>query len=500
MAQFLETKESYFLLPVFFLPLLFIIIKNLKSCFVSKNRQKLPPGPKPWPILGNIPHIGLMPHVSLTNLAKIYGPLMSLKLGTQCMIVGSTPEAAAEILKSKDRIFSGRYVPKALPATKEELNHSSLGWTEDCNDNWKFLRTLCRAELFSNKALESQAGSREKSITGLTNFVGSKEGEEVKVAELVFATVFNVLGNSMMSRDFIGLEEKNADGGMKGLIRALMEVAAAPNLSDFYPFLSKLDLQGIRRKSAVLMEKMQALWEPIIEERRKGRNNSSIHQDFLDSLLDNSFSNNRINQLFMELFSAGTDTTTSTVEWTMAELFKNPKAMKNVRQEIDTEINKDFPKNSHLMQLPYLEACIKETLRLHPPAPLLLPHRALDTCQVMNYTVPKNAQVVVNAWAIGRDPSIWDEPLEFRPERFLTSTLDFKGNDFEFLPFSAGRRICPGLPMAVKTVPLILASLIYFFDWSLPRGKDPKELNMNEKFGVTMQMEHPLVLVPTARK
>ncbi|CAI9775739.1 unnamed protein product [Fraxinus pennsylvanica] len=329
MAKFLETKGTYFLLPALFLPILFIIIKNLRSYFVSRNSPKLPPGPNPWPILGNIPHIGHMPHVSLTNLAKIYGPIMSLKLGTQCMIVGSSAEAAKEILKSKDRNFSSRCIPKALPATKEELNHLSLGWA-DCNDNWKSLRTLCRAELFSNKALESQARLREKSITGLINFVGSKEGEEVKIAELVFATVFNILGNSMMSRDFIEFEEKNADGGMKGIIRAYVEVLAAPNLSDFYPILSKLDLQGIRRKLAVLIVKIRAVWEAIIEERRNGRNKSSTSQDFLDTLLDNGFSYNQINQLFLELFTAGTETTTSTVEWTMAELLKNPEAMKNV--------------------------------------------------------------------------------------------------------------------------------------------------------------------------
>ncbi|CAA2993440.1 probable (S)-N-methylcoclaurine 3 -hydroxylase isozyme 2 [Olea europaea subsp. europaea] len=499
MGKFLEIKDTFLLLPALFLPVLFIIIKNLKSYFVSRNSAKLPPGPNPWPILGNIPHIGLMPHVSLANLAKIYGPLMSLKLGTQCIIVGSSPEAAIEILKSKDRIFSGRYIPKALPATKEELNHLSLGWA-DCNDNWKSLRILCRAELFSKKALESQARLREKSITSLIKFVGSKEGKEVKIADLVFATVFNILGNSMMSTDFIGLEEKNSDGGMKGIIRDYVEALAAPNLSDFYPILGKLDLQGIRRKVAVLLAKIRAAWGPIIEERRNGRNNSSTSQDFLDTLLDNGFSYNQINQLFVELFAAGTDTTTSTVEWTMVELLKNPEAMKNVHREIDTEINEDFPNNSHLLQLPYLEACTKETLRLHPPAPLLLPHRAIETGQVMNYTVPKNAQLVVNAWAIGRNPSVWDKPLEFRPERFLTSSLDFKGNDFEFLPFSAGRRICPGLPMAAKTIPLIVASLIYFFNWSLPHGINPKELNMSEKFGVTMQMEHPLVLVPEARK
>lgn len=157
-------------------------------------------------------------------------------------------------------------------------------------------------------------------------------------------------------------------------------------------------------------------------------------------------------------------------------------------------------KESHLPQLPYLQACIKETLRLHPPGPFLLPHRAIDSCQVMNYTIPKNTQVLVNYWAIGRDPKSWEEPVVFNPGRFLSSNLDFKGNDFEFIPFGSGRRICPGLPMAAKHVALIIAYLIIFFDWSLPCGKNPVDLDMSESYGLTLRKEQPLLLVPTSKK
>lgn len=173
--------------------------------------------------------------------------------------------------------------------------------------------------------------------------------------------------------------------------------------------------------------------------------------------------------------------------------------MSKVREELAGEIKKDMVKESQLPQFPYLQACVKEALRLHPPAPLLLPHRAIEACQVMNYTIPKNSQVLVNVWAIGRDPMNWEDPLVFKPERFLNSALDFKGNDFEFLPFGAGRRICPGLPMAAKQMPIVLASLIHFFDWSLPQGIDPNKLDMSEKFGVTLQKEQPLLLIPKAR-
>lgn len=155
----------------------------------------------------------------------------------------------------------------------------------------------------------------------------------------------------------------------------------------------------------------------------------------------------------------------------MAELIKNPESMEKVVEELEgIVLNQDSVKESNLLKLSYLQACIKETLRLHPPAPLLLPHRASETCQVMNYRIPKDAQVLVNVWAIGRDPSIWDEPLKFKPERFLNSAaMDFnKGNDFELLPFGAGRRICPGLSMAARHVPSVLASLIHCFGWSIP--------------------------------
>ncbi|KAA8521984.1 hypothetical protein F0562_012702 [Nyssa sinensis] len=359
--------------------------------------------------------MGKKPHITLANFAQSYGPLLSLRLGTQLLIVGSSPAAAEEILKTNDRILSARSVPHVAPAKSPELNHLSLGWAVECNDAWKSLRTICRTELFSGKAIESQACLREKKIMDLVKYLSSMEGKVVNVGEVVFATVFNVLSNALLSRDFIVL---GVDGVMKGL----------------------------------------------------------------------------------ELFSAGTDTSTSTVEWALAELIKNPESMKKVREELTREIKQESLKESHLPQLPYLQACVKETLRLHPPAPFLLPHRALDSCKVMNYTIPKNAQVVVNIWAIGRDPVIWEEPLKFKPERFLNSTLDFKGNDFEFLPFGAGRRICPGLPMGAKQVSLALASLIHHFDWSLPHGNDPNELDMNEKFGVTLHKEQPLLLIPEVKK
>ena len=203
-----------------------------------------------------------------------------------------------------------------------------------------------------------------------------------------------------------------------------------------------------------------------------------------------------------DLFGAGSETSSSTIEWTMAELIKNPRCMKIVEEELAREIGRNVVKESDLTNLTYLQACVKEVLRLHPSGPLLLPYRAIESCTVMNYTIPKDSQILVNVWAIGRDPILWEDPLMFKPERFLNSmmSLDFKGNDFEFLPFGSGRRICPGMPMAAKLVPLIVASIIHSFDWSLPQGMNPNDINMSVKYGLAARMEQSLFLLPKAKK
>ncbi|KAJ9139919.1 hypothetical protein P3X46_030611 [Hevea brasiliensis] len=480
-----------FLLLVLFI---FIIIKHFNS--PSSKRQPLPPGPKAWPIVGNLLHIGKMPHISMTQYAKAHGPLISLRLGTRVLIVGSSPMAAVEILKTNDRLLSARCVPKASPYQSQVLERIALVWAPQCTDGWKSLRALCRTELFSAKALESQASLREKKVAQMVKFLETRQGKLINVGEVVFTTVFNTLSSLFFSKDFIGLEDKGVASGLKNLIWKIMELAITPNIADFYPILAGLDPQGLRRKSLKCGQEMVALWEMYVKERRQKHGQDTPRNDFLDVFLANGFQDDQINWLTLELFSAGTDTTTTTIEWAVAELIKNKQVMSKVREELDREINKDWIDESQVSQLPYLNACIKETLRLHPPVPFLIPRRAVENCEVMNYTIPKDSQILVNVWAIGRDSSAWEDPLLFKPERFLGSSLDLKGRDFEFLPFGSGRRICPGLPMATRQLPLILSSLIHCFDWSLENGVDPAELNMTEKFGITLQKEHPLLIVP----
>ncbi|PON58362.1 Cytochrome P450, E-class, group I [Parasponia andersonii] len=495
-----QTNPILFPLTLLFLllPLIFLLSKHL-----LKSSPILPPGPFGWPIIGNIFQVGSNPHQTFAHLAKSYGPLFSLKLGTQLVIVGSSPAAAMEILKTHDRNLSARFVPHVAPAKSLEASDSSLGWVGECNDSWKYLRTVCKTELFSGKAINSQANIRDQKVIEMLGFVAKMKGEVVKIREIAFAAILNMLSNIMVSRDLAELEYESLNGGICGLMRKITDVASSPNISDFYPFLGPFDLQNLQKKAKELCNKACEMWDQIIEERKQRKTSeidSCPDRDFLDSLIRHGFSNDQINVLFVELFSAGTETSSSTVEWTMAELIRNPRCLKIVQEELAREIGEDLVKESDLPKLSYLQGCVKEILRLHPAGPLLLPHRAAESCTVMNYTIPKDSQVIVNVWAIGRDPSSWKEPLEFEPERFLNSSLDFKGNDFEFFPFGSGRRICPGMSMAAKQIPLIVASLIHSFDWSLPQGMIPNDIDMAEKFGLAMRMEQPLLLIPKAKK
>lgn len=198
-----------------------------------------------------------------------------------------------------------------------------------------------------------------------------------------------------------------------------------------------------------------------------------------------------------DLFIAGSDTSAITTEWAMAELLTNPELLRIAQKELNEVIGTDRAvKESDIDQLRYLQAVVKETMRLHPVVPLLLPYKATNDVKVRGYTIPKGTQVLVNAWSISRDPKYWTDPTSFNPNRFLDSDIDYKGHDFQYIPFGAGRRICPGLPLAIRMVHLMLASIIHCFDWKLPEGMRPKDLDMEDQFGVTLKKAIPLRALP----
>lgn len=194
---------------------------------------------------------------------------------------------------------------------------------------------------------------------------------------------------------------------------------------------------------------------------------------------------------------AGTETTATTVEWAMASIMHHQNVTKRVKEELAQVVGlNNIVEESHLPKLKYLYATVKETLRMYPVVPFLMPRKARNACMVGGYVVPKDCTIFLNVWSIHRDPRYWDNPLEFNPERFLTNSLDTNGNDMKFFPFGSGRRICAGIPLAERMLMLILASLLHSFDWSLPESE---EHDLTEKFGITLMKRKPLVALPSQR-
>uniref|UniRef100_A0A803Q855 Cytochrome P450 n=1 Tax=Cannabis sativa TaxID=3483 RepID=A0A803Q855_CANSA len=197
------------------------------------------------------------------------------------------------------------------------------------------------------------------------------------------------------------------------------------------------------------------------------------------------------------IFGAGSDTSAVTIESAMAEMMRNPRVMKKAQDEVREIFGKKGLDESSINEMKYLKLVIKEVLRLHPPASMLVPRESREKCEINGYEIPTKTRIIVNAWAIGRDPKYWIEPESFMPERFVDSSIDFKGNNFEYLPFGAGRRICPGISFALSNVELPLAFLLYHFDWKLPDGMKPEQLDMTDRFGIVIYRKNDLYLIPS---
>ncbi|KAK2378967.1 cytochrome P450 76T24 [Trifolium repens] len=458
-----------------FIPLisfLYAFIHIIAFGLISKNTKspKLPPGPPSYPLIGNLLQLGPSKlHQSLTKLSKTYGPIMSLKIGTINTVVISSPKITKEALHKNDQALSNRLVPESVQALSHDK--SSIIFMP-ISPKWKTLRKICATKIFSSQQLDFTQALRLK-----------------KLKELVVYLQENCrIGSSQNFRD---------------VVSSMLIDASKPNIADYYPILRRFDPQGAQRRMKNYYQKLITLFESIIKDRSIRMKDFMMEgSDVLDSFLDIIQKENpeltlhEVLHLFLDLFVAGTDTSSATVEWAMAELLQNPKKLKKLRKELQQVINKDEdPKDLDINKLPYLQAVVKETLRLHPSAPILV-HKSISDVDLCGFRVPKDTQVLVNVWSMGRDSSIWTDPNVFLPERFLECGEVFRGEDFGFIPFGAGRRMCPGVPFAHRVVHTMLATLLYHFDWKLPNGEKIEDMDMTEKFGITLHKVKPLMIIP----
>nr|CAD1834341.1 unnamed protein product [Ananas comosus var. bracteatus] len=247
--------------------------------------------------------------------------------------------------------------------------------------------------------------------------------------------------------------------------------------------------------------------ERVLEDHCSGNEEGDDLVDVLLSINDKdenvgiALTRSNIKALLLDMFAAGTDTTFITIDWIMAELIKHPKVMERAQEEIRRVVGSSPNVEEELVEgMYYLKDVIKETLRLHAPIPLLVPRETIEDTQLEGFDIPAKTRVIINAWAIGRDPKLWERAEEFWPERFTNSPIDFRGQYFEFIPFGSGRRGCPGINFAVSVIELVLANFLYHFDWELPHGMKRELLDMSESSGLTAHRKQNLILVPKLRK
>ncbi|XP_065627502.1 cytochrome P450 CYP736A12-like [Quercus suber] len=209
----------------------------------------------------------------------------------------------------------------------------------------------------------------------------------------------------------------------------------------------------------------------------------------------------KIKAIIIDMISGAYDTSAATIEWTFSELLRHPRVVKQVQVELEGVVGMNrMVEETDLANLTYLDMVVKESLRLHPIGPLLAPHESMEGIELNGYYVPKKSRIIINVWAIGRDPYVWSNNVEeFYPERFINSNIDLKGRDFQLIPFGSGRRGCPGIHLGLTTIKYVIAQLLHCFHWALPSGMLPNDLDMTKKFGLSMRRAKHLYAMPTYR-
>lgn len=378
---------------------------------------------------------------------------------------------------------------------------------------WRNIRKFCTLELLSATKIDSFARMRREEVVLFVENIkeAAAAGQVVDVSEKVGGLI-----EDMMVRMLFGHSIRDDRFDLKCNIQEITDAAGAFNIADFLPILAPLDLQGLTRRFKALHKDLDKTLEMIVNEHEEAATSGrkKLDLDFVDvllSLLDNSSENNyaelshmldrrTLKGIIVDMIAAGIDTSHTAIEWIMTELIRHPRIMKQLQEEIKSVVGvNENIEETDLTKFKYLDMVIKETFRLHPVVPLLVPRESMGDIVIDGYYIPKKSRVLINSWTLGRDPDLWSENVEeFIPERFV-SGVDFFGHDYEFLPFGSGRRICPGMHLGLINIRQIVAQLVHCFDWELPNGMSLGDLNMDEKFGITLPRAQHLLAMPVRR-
>ncbi|GER38462.1 cytochrome P450 [Striga asiatica] len=504
-------EQQQFIIPLFsFFSFIFFIIILFQKRTSSGGQKNSPPSPKGLPVIGNLLMLGKSPHRSLQSLSRRYGDdeLLLLHFGSLPVLLVSSAKVAREIMKNQDSIFSNKpklSVPDKLTYGSRDVAFTAYG------EYWKKMRSICVHQLLSNKRVQSLRHIREQETSNMIDKIrqlGSSSSSSINLTDLFSSLTNDVICMALFGRKYDGEDRKK----FKKLMKEVNDLLGRASIGEYIPWLGWISyVNGLYKKVERAAKLIDEFLETVIREHNKDYGEKYDKESyFVDRLLElqresinssSPISDDTVKALIVDMFIAGTDTTVTALEWAMAELIKNPRTMKTLQNQVRkvaaSNNKKDTINEDDLEKMPYLKAVIKESLRLHSPVPLLIPRESTHDTKVMGYDISAGTRVVINTWAIGRDPKSWEDPENFFPERFLDSEVDFRGKDFELIPFGAGRRGCPGINFGVAVDELGLAKLVYHFDFELPNGEKGEDLDMSESGGITVHKKLPMLVVAT---
>ncbi|CAL9235008.1 unnamed protein product [Arabidopsis halleri] len=479
---------------------LFLLKQFLKR---TANKVNLPPSPWRLPMIGNLHQLSLHPHRSLHSLSLRYGPLMLLHFGRVPILVVSSGEAAHEVLKTHDLKFANRPRSKAVHGLMNGGRDVVFG---PYGDYWRQMKSVCILNLLTNKMVASFETIREEEVNAMMEKLekASCSSSSENLSEL-----FVTLPSDVTSRVALGRKhsEDETARDLKKRVRQIMELLGEFPIGDYVPVLAWIDrINGFNARIKEVSQGFSDLMNKVVQEHLEAGNHK---EDFVDILLsiENEKSigfqaqRNDIKFMILDMFIGGTSTSSTLLEWIMTELIRNPNVMKNLQDEIRSTIRPhgSYIKEKEVENMKYLKAVIKEVFRLHPPLPLILPRLLSEDVKVKGYNIAAGTEVIINAWAIQRDPAIWGpDAEEFKPERHLDSTLDYHGKDLNFIPFGSGRRICPGINLALGLVEVTVANLVGRFDWRVEAGPNGDQPDLAEAAGLDVCRKFPLIAFPSS--
>ncbi|CAA7028108.1 unnamed protein product [Microthlaspi erraticum] len=490
---------------------IFIILCLLSTIFYSlfvvrktKAGSDLPPSPPSLPIIGHL-HLllSLVSHKRLQRLSFKYGPLLHLRVFSAPILLVSSASIAYEIFKAQDLNISTRN----LSTNEGSLFFGSLSFiAAPYGDNWKFMKKLMVTNLLGPQALERSRGIRKDEVNRFYSDILDKamRKESVGIGEEAMKLINNIICKMLIGRSCS--EENGEAEKVRGLLAKTDSflkkffVAAILRMS-LGISLFKKELTGVSLRYNELLEKFLVEYEEKLDQEHHHQG-SEMLDVLLEACRDGKITRNHVKALFVDLFVASTDTTVHAIEWTMAEIISNSKVLERLREEIGSVVGETrLIQEMDLPNLPYLQGVVKEGLRLHPTAPLV-PRSFQEGCKIRGFDVAEKTTLVVNLYAIMRDPEIWEDPDEFKPERFLASSRSGQEEEIareeilKYIPFGSGRRGCPGANLAYVYVGNVIGVMVQCFDWKIQGDK----INMNEAVGaLSLTMAHPLKCVPVPR-